>query len=66
MNTMGHLAQCLFFNTPKIQQIRQVELNLDWLHNLHEGVFNEYQYMQKMFVSVVHGGLWGDFTAINP
>jgi hypothetical protein len=65
MNTMGHLAQCLSLNTPKAQQTRQLELNPDWLHDLHEGVYNEYQYMQKMSISAVHGGLWGDFTAIK-
>jgi hypothetical protein len=35
------------------------------LHDLHEGVSNEYQYMQKMSVSASHGELWGDFTAIE-
>jgi hypothetical protein len=65
MNTMGHLSQFLSLNSPKAQQIRQLELNPDWLHDLHEDVYNEYQYMQKMYVSVVRGGLWGDFTAIK-
>jgi hypothetical protein len=62
---MGHLTQCLSLNTPKAQQTRQVELNPNWLHDLHEGVFNEYQYMQKMSVSVIRGGIWGDFIAIK-
>jgi hypothetical protein len=65
MNTMGHLAQCLSLNTPKAQQTRQLELNPAWLHDLHEGVYNEYQYMQKMSVNAVRGGLWRDFTAIK-
>ena len=62
---MHHLAHCLFLNTPKAQQTREQELNLTWLHDLHEGVYNEYQYMQKMAISAAHGGLWGDFTAIK-
>jgi hypothetical protein len=65
MNTMGHLAQCLSLNTPKAQQIRQLELNPDWLHDLYKGVYNECQYMQKMCVSTVCGGLWEDFTTIK-
>jgi hypothetical protein len=32
---------------------------------LQRGISNEYQYMQKMFVSVVYDGFWGDFTAIK-
>jgi hypothetical protein len=40
-------------------------LNPNWLHDLHKGVFNEYQYMQMMLVNVVHGRLWGDFTTIK-
>jgi hypothetical protein len=59
LNTMGHLAQSLSLNTPKAQQTWQLELNPDWLHDLHEGVYNEYQYMQKMSVSAVRGGFWG-------
>ena len=65
MNTMRHLAHCLSLNTSKAQQTWQLELNLDWLHDLHEGISNEYQYMQKMSVSASHGGLWGDFTIIE-
>jgi hypothetical protein len=57
MNTMCHLAHCLFFNTPKAQQIWQLELNPDWLYNLHESISNEYQYMQKMSVNAIYGGL---------
>jgi hypothetical protein len=49
MNTMHHLAHCLFLlNIPKTQQRRQLELNPKWLHDLYKGVFNEYQYMYKM------------------
>jgi hypothetical protein len=57
MNIMRHLAHCISLNTPKAHQIRQLELNPQWLHDLQEALFNEYQYMQNMVVGVVHGGL---------
>ena len=64
-NSMRHLSHCLNINTPKAQQTLDQELNAEWLSNLHRGISNEYQYMQKMAVSTVHGGLWGDFTTIK-
>ena len=62
---MHHLSHCLNINTPKARQTHDKELNAEWLSDLHRGITNEYQYMQKMAVSVVHGGLWGDFTPIK-
>ena len=35
------------------------------MHDLQEGISNEYQYMQKMFVNVVHGELWGILQLLN-
>ena len=49
----------------KYTKTRKQELNPKWLHNLHEGVYNKYQYMRKMAISVAHGGLWRDFTTIK-
>ena len=56
-NSMSHLSHCLNINTPKARQTRDQELNGEWLSDLHRGISNEYQYMQKMAVSAVHGGL---------
>jgi hypothetical protein len=55
----------LIFEYTKNSTNTAIRINPDWLHDLHEGVYNEYQYMQKMSISAVHGGLWGDFTAIK-
>jgi hypothetical protein len=35
------------------------------LHDLHHGKANDEKiYIQKIFVSTLDGGLWGDFTTI--
>ena len=64
-NSMHHLSHCLKINKPKARQTCDQELNAEWLFDLHKGISNEYQYMQKMALSAVHGGLWGDFIAIK-
>lgn len=64
-NSMNHLANCLVLNTPKALQTRNEELNPEWLHDLHVGVYNEHDYIRKMALSASNGGLWGDFTAIK-
>jgi hypothetical protein len=43
MNTMHHFAHCLSLQTPKPQQICQLDLNLEWLHDFLKGIFNKYQ-----------------------
>lgn len=65
INTMQHLAFCISLNTPKALQTLEFELNEDWLYDLHTGVFNAHQYIQRMSLSARQGGLWGDFTAIK-
>jgi hypothetical protein len=39
--------------------------NPSFLFDLHQGmVTNEHQYVTKMALNVIMGGLWGDLTAI--
>jgi hypothetical protein len=46
-------------------EYRQCELNLEFLHDLHNGkTINENTYIQKMSLPTLNGGLWGDFIVI--
>jgi beta-lactamase superfamily II metal-dependent hydrolase len=49
----------------KAQQCQIQELNFSFLFNLHQGmVANKHQYVTKMTLHVMIGGLWGDFITI--
>ena len=53
---MNHLKNCLESNTPKACEIHLMELNEDFLNDLHHGqVLNEDQYIEKMFISATNG-----------
>jgi len=40
-------------------------LNFEFLHDLHHGNANdEKNYIKKMSISTIDGGLWDDFTTI--
>jgi hypothetical protein len=60
---MFHLQKCLRFEIPKAFLCHEHELNYEFLHDLHHGqANNEETYILKMSLSVLDGGLWGDFT----
>ena len=54
---MRHLSHCLNINIPNARQTCDQELSAEWLSDLHRGISNEYQYMQKMAESAIHGEL---------
>ena len=56
-NSVRHLSHCLNINIPKARQTRDQQLNAKWLSDLHRDITNEYQYMQRMAMSAIHGGL---------
>ena len=63
---MQHLKYSLINNTPKARETRIMELNKDFLRDLHNGkISNENEYISKMSLSATNGGVWGDFTAIK-
>lgn len=65
MNIIYHLEYCLYLNTSKAQETHHNELNPKWIHDLHIGFHDEYQYIQRMYVSATQGGIWDDFTSIK-
>lgn len=62
---MQQFACCIFLNTSKALGTLEFEINEDWLHDLHTGLFNSQYYIQKISVSAKKGGPWGNFTAIK-
>jgi hypothetical protein len=55
---MTHLNECLLLNVKKTQQCRIQELNPNFLFDLHQGmVANEHQYVTKMTLCAMIGGL---------
>jgi hypothetical protein len=57
-NNVAHLNECLLLNIEKVQQCRIQELNLNFLFDLHQGmVTNEHQYVTKMALCLMMGGL---------
>ena len=63
VDSINHLKNCLANNTPKAYEMCLMELNEDFLNDLHHGqVLNENQYIEKMSTSATNGGDWGDFT----
>ena len=66
INSMQHLKNSLINNTPKARESRIMELNKDFLRDLHNGmILNENEYIRKMSLSATNGGVWGDFRAIK-
>jgi hypothetical protein len=57
-NNVAHLNECLLLNTKKTQQCCIQELNFSFLFDLHQGmVTNEHQYVTKMTLCPMMGGL---------
>ena len=66
VNSINHLKNCLANNTPKVYETHIMELNEDFLIDLHHGqVLNGNDYIEKMSTSATNGGVWGDFTTIK-
>ena len=54
---MQNLTFCIFLNTQKVVQTLELELNEDWLNDLHTIVMNAHQYIQRMSLSARQRGL---------
>jgi hypothetical protein len=62
---MNYFKHCLLIQTPFAIHCRQLELNSEFLHDLHNGIVSTKEaYLKKMSQNEAQGGLWGDFTVI--
>ena len=63
---MQYLKNALINNTPKARETHIMELNKEFLIDIHNRkIINKNEYIKKMSLSATNGGVWGDFTAIK-
>jgi hypothetical protein len=64
-NSMSHLIESLRLDTFKTLECCRRNLKFEFWHDLHHGKPNdEKNYIFKMSISTIDGGLWGDFITI--
>jgi hypothetical protein len=62
---MAYLQQCLILGTLEALNCCSLELNVEFLYDLHHGqVADEQTYIQRMSILPTNGGLWGDFIVV--
>jgi hypothetical protein len=65
INSMNYLKHFLLIQTPLAICCRRLELNSEFLHDLHNGIVSTIEaYLNKMLQNATHGGLWGNFIVI--
>ncbi len=65
MNFLFHLQEFLNFEIPQALLCCERELNSKFLHDLYHGqANNKKQYIKKMSLLTLNGGLWGDFIVV--
>jgi hypothetical protein len=57
------LQHVLYINDPRVSHYCNVYLSQDTLMTLHQ-INSPYEYLQRMGLSALEGGLWADFTIV--